>query len=154
MTDFGTAEDCKKYLLALSKDGGKCSGETNHDTKGGTWQVGTNGVSYHALGYDVPPQQGAINKLYWGSALKAQGVNKGSRAPLNPWPLDSLKIVKPTSCHSHNDYDRSIPLFSALSAGCIGFEADVWYSGGDVIIGHVLPTPGRTLSAQYVKPLL
>ncbi|KAI8962251.1 hypothetical protein F5Y11DRAFT_197677 [Daldinia sp. FL1419] len=148
-----STDDCKKYLLALSAEDGQCSGEQNHDTKGGTWQVGNNGVSYHALGNEVPPKQDAINKLFSGSAIGAQSVNKGSGPPLNPWPLDSVNSVKPTKCHSHNDYDRNIPVYSALSAGCIGIEADVFYSGGDVIIGHVLPTPGRTLSVQYTQPL-
>ncbi|KAI1385299.1 uncharacterized protein F4822DRAFT_432147 [Hypoxylon trugodes] len=148
-----SAEDCAKYLLALSVDGGQCSGQTNHDTKGGTWQVGTNGISYHALGNEVPPKQDAINKLFSGTALEAQSVNKGSGAPLNPWPLDSLNSVKPTACHSHNDYTRNIPIYSAMSAGCIGIEADVFYSNGDVIIGHTIPTPGRTLTIQYIEPL-
>ncbi|OTA89313.1 hypothetical protein M434DRAFT_398650 [Hypoxylon sp. CO27-5] len=148
-----STQDCESYLLALSTEGGKCSGATNHDTKGGTWQVGNNGVSYHALGNEVPPKQDAINKLFSGAALDAQDVNKGSGPPLSPWPLDSLNSVKPTTCHSHNDYTRNIPIFSAMSAGCIGFEADVFYSGGDVIIGHTIPTPGRTLSVQYAEPL-
>lgn len=138
----------------MSADGGKCSGAVNHDTKGGTWQVGNNEISYHALGNEIPPKQDAINKIFTGSALQTQSVNTGSGAPLNPWPLDSLKIVKPTNCHSHNDYTRNIPIFSAMSAGCIGIEADVWYFDGDVIIGHILPKLGRTLSAQYVNPLL
>ncbi|OTA99336.1 hypothetical protein M426DRAFT_325257 [Hypoxylon sp. CI-4A] len=148
-----SAESCQNYLLALSADGGKCSGETNHDTKGGTWQVGDDGVSYHALGNEVPPKQDAINKLFSGAAIGAQSVNKGSGPPLDPWPLDSLNGVKPTACHSHNDYTRNIPIYSAMSAGCVGIEADVFYSGGDVIIGHTAPTPGRTLSVQYIEPL-
>ncbi|KAI1136314.1 hypothetical protein F5Y05DRAFT_390958 [Hypoxylon sp. FL0543] len=148
-----STQDCENYLLALSAEGDECSGETNHDTKGGTWQVGNNGVSYHALGNEVPPKQDAINKLFSGAALDAQDVNKGSGPPLDPWPFDSLNSVKPTSCHSHNDYTRNIPIYSAMSAGCIGIEADVFYSGGDVIIGHTIPTPGRTLSVQYVEPL-
>lgn len=148
-----SAADCKKYLFALSADGGKCSGANNHDTKGGTWQVGDNGVSYHALGNEAPPKQDGLNKLYTGGVLDAQSANKGAGAPLNPWPFDSLNGVKPVQCHSHNDYDRNIPLFSAMSAGCIGIEADVFYRGGDVIIGHTSPTPGRTLRSQYVDPI-
>lgn len=111
-------------------------------------------MSYHALANEIPPKQDAINKFFTGAAITAQSVNKGSGVPLSPWPLDSLSTVKPTTCHSHNDYDRNVPIFSAMSAGCIGVEADVWYSGGDVIIGHILPTPGRTFSKQYVQPLL
>lgn len=148
-----TTEDCKNYLLALSADGGKCSGANNHDTKGGTWQVGNNAVSYHALGNEAPPKQDGLNKLYAEGVLDAQSANKGAGAPLNPWPFDSLDGVKPTNCHSHNDYDRNIPVFSALSAGCTAIEADVFYRNGDVIIGHTFPTSGRTLRSQYVEPL-
>ncbi|KAI0540849.1 hypothetical protein GGR58DRAFT_90080 [Xylaria digitata] len=147
------AASCKKYLGTLSAAGGQCYGTTNGDTKGGTYQVGTNGVSYHAFGNSVPPKQDALNKLLPTTVLAAQSVNKGSGAPLNPWPLDSLNSVLPTSCHSHNDYDRDIPVFEALSAGCIGMEADVWLFNGDVILGHILPTLGRTFRAQYVNPL-
>lgn len=123
------------------------------DTKGGTYQVGTNGVSYHALGDIVPPKQDALNKLLQTTVLAAQSVNTGSGAPLNPWPLDSLNSVLPVACHSHNDYDHTVPVFQALSAGCISMEADVWLFAGDLLIGHILPTPGRTLVAQYVNPL-
>ncbi|KAH8175373.1 PLC-like phosphodiesterase [Sarocladium implicatum] len=144
---------CQTYLQALSNPGGKCSGETNADTKGGTWQVGNNAISYHALANKVPPKQDAINKLFRGSPLQTQSVNTGSGPPLSPWPLDSLKDIKAVSCHSHNDYERDIPLFSAMSAGCIGFEADVWYVAGNLYIGHVLPKLGRTLQAQYIQPL-
>jgi hypothetical protein len=140
-------------LQALSVPGGKCSGETNADTKGGTWQVGNNAISYHALGNKIPPKQDAINKLYRGGALETQSVNKRNGAPLNPWPFNSVNNVKPTTCHSHNDYDRDIPLWAAMSAGCIAFEADVWYVGGELLIGHILPSIARTLKAQYIDPL-
>ncbi len=32
-------------------------------------------------------------------------------------------------------------------------EADVWLFSGDVIIGHILPTLGRTFRGQYVNAL-
>ncbi|KAI2642731.1 hypothetical protein GGS21DRAFT_499343 [Xylaria nigripes] len=147
------AASCKKYLGTLSAVGGKCYGTINSDTKGGTYQVGSNGVSYHALGNTVPPNQNALNKLLPTTVLTAQSVNKGSGAPLNPWPLNSLSSVLPTPCHSHNDYDQNIPVFHALAAGCIGMEVDVWNFEGDVIIGHILPLIGRTMRGQYVNPL-
>ncbi|EJP67668.1 PLC-like phosphodiesterase [Beauveria bassiana ARSEF 2860] len=134
-------------------DGGQCSGADNKDTKGGTWQVGPNGISYHALGYETPPKENAVNKIFEGSAISAQSANKGAGPPLSPWPFDSLNNIKPVACHSHNDYDRDVPVFSAFSAGCIAIEADVFLSGGDVIIGHIFPTPGRTLRVQYTEPL-
>ncbi|KAI0526407.1 hypothetical protein F5B22DRAFT_156791 [Xylaria bambusicola] len=147
------ATSCKRYLGTLSATGGQCYGTTNGDTKGGTYQVGTNGISYHALGNSVPPKQDALNKLLKTTVLEAQRVNKGSAAPLNPWPLDSLNSVLPASCHSHNDYDQDIPVFAALAAGCIGMEADVWLLAGSLLLGHLLPTLGRTFQAQYVNPL-
>lgn len=133
--------------------GGKCSGETNKDSKGGTWQVGNNQVSYHAIGEDVPPQQDALNKLWTNGALKVQGVSKGSGPSLNPWPFPSVKNIKPVACHSHNDYDQSIPLWAALSAGCVTVEADVWWIANSLLLGHLLPTPGRTFKGQYVDPI-
>lgn len=32
-----------------------CYGTTNKDTKGGTWQIGTDQISYHALGSSTKP---------------------------------------------------------------------------------------------------
>ncbi|WKT51309.1 hypothetical protein QSH57_016279 [Fusarium oxysporum f. sp. vasinfectum] len=46
--------------------------------------------------------------------------------------------VTPVMVHSHNDYLRPRPLFSALSVGCASVEADVWLSknGKDLLVGH------------------
>ncbi|KAH7035704.1 uncharacterized protein B0I36DRAFT_361036 [Microdochium trichocladiopsis] len=146
-------DSCKQYLKALSVSGGKCSGATNKDSKGGTWQVGNEEVSYHAIGEDVPSQQDALNKLWTNGALKVQGVSKGSGPSLSPWPFSSIAKIKPAPCHSHNDYDQSIPLWAALSAGCLTVEADVWWSFNSLLLGHILPTLGRTFKGQYVDPL-
>ncbi|KAI1084035.1 hypothetical protein F5B20DRAFT_526441 [Whalleya microplaca] len=143
---------CKKYFATLSATGSDCYGTEHHDTKGGTYQVGDNAVSYHALGNAVPPYQKAINTLV-SEVLGAQQVNKDAGPPLDPWPLDSLNSVLPVACHSHNDYDHDIPLFQGLSAGCVSTEADVWLINGDVSIGHLAPDVGRTLGKQYVGPL-
>lgn len=78
------------------------------------------------------------------------------------WPAvhpgeTSLTVApKPIPCHSHNDYYRSVPLFSAIEAGCIGVEADIWLFGDDLYVGH---TPhslskDRTLKNMYLDPLL
>ncbi|KAM0544836.1 hypothetical protein ACHAPJ_011667 [Fusarium lateritium] len=60
--------------------------------------------------------------------------------------------------HSHNDYLRPRPLFSALSVGCASVEADVWLSkdGKDLLVGHHWwdLTPKKTLRSLYVDPLL
>ena len=64
--------------------------------------------------------------------------------------------VSPVACHSHNDYWRRIPLFSALAAGCISVEADVWLHGDELRVGHTPQTvlPGQTLRSLYLDPLL
>lgn len=61
-------------------------------------------------------------------------------------------------CHSHNDYWRPYPLFSALAAGCTGIEADVWLSndGTELFVGHDPGElrPEKTLRSMYLDPLL
>lgn len=46
------ANSCVQYLTALTNptaNGKNCYGSKNDDTKGGTWQVGADAVSYHAF---------------------------------------------------------------------------------------------------------
>ncbi|KAJ0137201.1 Phosphatidate phosphatase APP1 [Fusarium oxysporum f. sp. albedinis] len=66
--------------------------------------------------------------------------------------------VTPVMVHSHNDYLRPRPLFSALSVGCASVEADVWLSknGKDLLVGHHWwnLTPEKTLNSLYIEPLL
>lgn len=101
----------------------------------------------------MPPKQDALNKLWTDGPITKQNVNKGKGPPLDPMPLDSHKDVKPVVCHSHNDYDREVPIFQALAAGCVSAEADIWLAGDEVDIGHVLPTKGRSLRSHYIEPL-
>ncbi|XDG01705.1 hypothetical protein ABKA04_001320 [Annulohypoxylon sp. FPYF3050] len=74
------------------------------------------------------------------------------------YPTDFLRDVLPIQCHSHNDYWRKVPLFSALHAGCIGVEADVWLFENDpeLYVGHdtAALTPNRTFQSLYVNPLV
>lgn len=76
------------------------------------------------------------------------------------YPTDFLRDVQPIPCHSHNDYWRKVPLFSALHAGCIGVEADVWLldSAGNetLLVGHETAAlqPNRTFRSLYVDPLV
>ncbi|KAF7176529.1 hypothetical protein CNMCM7691_002847 [Aspergillus felis] len=41
--------DCETYLMKMADSSSKCYGSKNKDTKGGTWQIGSDEVSYHAL---------------------------------------------------------------------------------------------------------
>ncbi|OKL57578.1 hypothetical protein UA08_07014 [Talaromyces atroroseus] len=72
------------------------------------------------------------------------------------WPTALTKDVLPVPCHSHNDYTRPMPLVSALKAGCVGVEADVWLIDEELYIAHTRPkvTHGRTLGSLYVNPLM
>lgn len=74
------------------------------------------------------------------------------------YPTDFLRDIVPIRCHSHNDYWRKVPLFSALHAGCIGVEADVWLFDNDpeLYVGHdtAALTPNRTFQSLYVNPLV
>ncbi|KAF2964460.1 hypothetical protein GQX73_g9119 [Xylaria multiplex] len=74
------------------------------------------------------------------------------------YPTDFLRDVRPVPCHSHNDYWRRVPLFSALRAGCTGVEADVWLFDNDseLYVGHdrAALTPYRTFESLYVNPLV
>lgn len=72
------------------------------------------------------------------------------------WPTDLSRDIFPIVCHSHNDYWRRIPLYSALQAGCISVEADVWHFDNELFVGHTKSslTPRRTLRSMYINPLL
>ncbi|KAL9023398.1 MAG: hypothetical protein Q9196_007227 [Gyalolechia fulgens] len=75
---------------------------------------------------------------------------------LSSWPTDFSRGILPIPCHSHNDYWRRVPLFSAIEAGCISVEADVWLFDEELYVGHSLAslTPNRTLASLYVDPLV
>lgn len=72
------------------------------------------------------------------------------------YPTDFLRDVLPVPCHSHNDYWRRVPLFSALHAGCTGVEADVWLRNDDLLVGHDTASlqRNRTFQSLYVNPLV
>jgi hypothetical protein len=72
------------------------------------------------------------------------------------WPTDATRDIVPVACHSHNDYWRKVPLFSAITAGCTGVEADVWLIDDKLYVGHKMSalTESRTLESLYVNPLV
>ncbi|KAK2813873.1 hypothetical protein FQN50_000274 [Emmonsiellopsis sp. PD_5] len=78
--------------------------------------------------------------------------------PFDSWPTHLTAGINPVNCHSHNDYSRAVPLFSALAAGCISVEADIWLppTGPELLIGHTANslTPDKTLRSLYLDPLL
>ena len=70
--------------------------------------------------------------------------------------MRGLADVSPIPCHSHNDYWRDNPLYSALRVGCIGIEADVWLLEDELYVGHNKReiTYGRTFSSLYINPIV
>ncbi|WEW57439.1 Altered inheritance of mitochondria protein 6 [Emydomyces testavorans] len=72
------------------------------------------------------------------------------------WPTDKTADITPVACHSHNDYWRRVPLYSAIQAGCIGVEADVWLFDNELYVGHTKSSLGvnRTLTSLYIDPLV
>ena len=77
-------------------------------------------------------------------------------AGLASWPTDFSRDILPIPCHSHNDYWRIVPLYSAIEAGCIGVEADIWLFDEQLYVGHSAQslTLNRTLNSLYIDPLL
>ncbi|KAI3396171.1 hypothetical protein diail_374 [Diaporthe ilicicola] len=77
------------------------------------------------------------------------------------YPTNFLQDVIPKRIHSHNDYWRKVPLFTALNQGCISVEADVWlFDDVDrrdhLYVGHdrAALQPSRTFQSLYIQPLV
>lgn len=101
-----------------------------------------------------------IATLAWSSdmdtVLKNWGKPGTGTEDLAWYPTDFLRDVTPIPCHSHNDYWRRVPLYSALRHGCTGVEADVWLFDGDLYVGHNTAslTRNRTFTSLYIDPLV
>lgn len=64
--------------------------------------------------------------------------------------------VPPIPCaHSLNDYAHRRPLLDALDHGFCSVEADVWLTGGQLLVAHASNevSQARTLEALYLDPL-
>lgn len=77
------------------------------------------------------------------------------------YPTNFLQDVTPRPIHSHNDYWRKVPLFTALEQGCMSVEADVWLfdepqKNDTLYVGHdrAALQPGRTFQSLYIQPIV
>jgi hypothetical protein len=72
------------------------------------------------------------------------------------YPTDITRGIIPKPIHSHNDYWRDIPFWSALSVGCVSVEADVSLINGTLYVGHesAALTETRTLRSLYIDPIM
>ncbi|KAL9054109.1 MAG: hypothetical protein Q9162_004366 [Coniocarpon cinnabarinum] len=75
---------------------------------------------------------------------------------LYTYPTDLTRNLVPKALHSHNDYWRDVPFWSALSVGAISVEADVWLYNSTLYVGHEASalTPQRTFQSLYIHPIL
>lgn len=65
-----------------------------------------------------------------------QQIISNTSAPQYQYPTHLTQGIVPKPFHSHNDYWRQIPFYSALSVGAVSVEADVWLYNGTL---HVRP---------------
>jgi hypothetical protein len=72
------------------------------------------------------------------------------------YPTSLTQGIVPKGFHSHNDYWRPVPFYSALSVGAVSIEADVWLVNGTLYIGHeqAALTTNRTFDNLYIEPIL
>ncbi|TWU73121.1 Altered inheritance of mitochondria protein 6 [Metarhizium rileyi] len=84
-------------------------------------------------------------------------LDASERPSADTYLSDYATSVIPVPVHSHNDYWRPHPLYSALAAGCMGVEADVWLSpdNSDLYVGHHRSelSSSRTLQTLYLNPI-
>lgn len=78
------------------------------------------------------------------------------QSPLYRYRTDLTRDIIPKGVHSHNDYWRDVPFYSALSVGAVSIEADVWLYNETLYVGHdpEALTKERTLEALYINPIL
>lgn len=102
-------------------------------------------------GLTGPTFRNGVDRLLsvWG---KPGQIGEG----LSSWPTDFSRGIYPIPCHSHNDYWRRVPLYSAISAGCISVEADIWLYEEELYVGHDTAslTRNRTFNNLYINPLI
>ena len=90
------------------------------------------------------------------STALQQILNQAHQGPLYTYPTSLTQDIVPKLIHSHNDYWRDVPFYSAISVGAVSVEADVWLYNGTLHIGHEQGalTNARTFESLYIDPIL
>ena len=85
-----------------------------------------------------------------------QILDQTHQGPLYTYPTSLTQGIVPKLIHSHNDYWRDVPYYSALSVGAVSIEADVWLYNGTLHVGHEQGalTNARTFQSLYINPIL
>ncbi|KAK5683124.1 hypothetical protein LTS10_004655 [Elasticomyces elasticus] len=83
-------------------------------------------------------------------------LSHAHQGPLYTYPTQLTQGIIPKPFHSHNDYWRPLPFYSALSVGALSIEADVWLYNETLHIGHeqAALTNERTFDSLYIQPIL
>ncbi|KAJ6529167.1 hypothetical protein DFH09DRAFT_1185355 [Mycena vulgaris] len=68
--------------------------------------------------------------------------------------VSTAVAVKPI--HSHNDYTRAVPLWTALNLSIMSVEADVWWQSSQLFVAHTSGEidKSKTLDSLYLAPIL
>ncbi|KAL9101065.1 MAG: hypothetical protein Q9163_003639 [Psora crenata] len=108
-------------------------------------------LSYYTMHYKRLIPRNDIQRI-----ISTWGNPNTPTAAQTHYPTDFSRDIAPIPCHSHNDYWRRVPLYDALSAGCISIEVDVWYTPTDLLVGHTASslTQDRSLKSLYVDSLV
>lgn len=98
------------------------------------------------LGQSDIPINSALQKI----------LSDASSDPKYTYPTSLTQGIIPKAFHSHNDYWRPAPFYSALSVGAMSIEADVWLYNGTLHVGHEESalTNARTFDSLYIQPIL
>ncbi|KAJ0124377.1 hypothetical protein J7T55_005715 [Diaporthe amygdali] len=98
------------------------------------------------LGQSDMPLSPALQKI----------ISDAASDPKYDYPTSLTRDIVPKAFHSHNDYWREVPFYSALKAGAVSVEADVWLYNGTLHVGHEQSalTDERTLDSLYIQPIL
>ncbi|KAI5778470.1 hypothetical protein EDC01DRAFT_634865 [Geopyxis carbonaria] len=94
------------------------------------------------------------------ASISAQGIQDVLKTfpdtPQARYPTDFTRGILPIPIHSHNDYWRPAPLYTALSVGASSIESDIFLLNSTLYVGHdrASLTPARTLASLYIDPLV
>jgi hypothetical protein len=85
-----------------------------------------------------------------------QILNQAHQPPLYTYPTSLTQGIIPKLIHSHNDYWRDVPFYSAISVGAVSVESDVWLYNETLYVGHEQGalTDERTFESIYINPIL
>jgi hypothetical protein len=83
-------------------------------------------------------------------------LDNTDNSELFSYPTQITQGIVPKGIHSHNDYWRDLPFWTALSVGAVSIEADVWLFNDTLLVGHeeAALTPARTLESLYIEPII